>query len=145
MCVWFRCFLVSKNNLLWRVDWGHVSHCIWEGENFCVWKSRSKRKQLRNNKIRLDFSKGAVACFFYFWIPRYRIYPHGGLTLAGYQVPTKLCQHVPSSAGQGEKNTTKGSRVKIRTGRSPSNYHHRQNRINLRKLVSLNTNQIRVG
>lgn len=41
----------------------HV-HCIWEGENF--WKSRSKRKKLRKNTIRLDLSKGAVACFLFF-------------------------------------------------------------------------------
>lgn len=57
--------VVLKNNLLWRVDWDHMSH-TWEGENFCVWKSGSKRKKLGNNKIRLDFSKGAVACFFIF-------------------------------------------------------------------------------
>lgn len=58
--------VVLKTNLFCRVDWDHVSQYIWEGENFCVWKGGSKRKKLRNNKIRLDFSEEAVACFFIF-------------------------------------------------------------------------------
>lgn len=63
VCVWVISSLVSEKKLLWRVAWGHISHCIWEGENFCLWKSRSKRKQLRSNKTTLDFSERPVACF----------------------------------------------------------------------------------
>ena len=40
----------------------------------------------------------------------------GGLTLAGYQVPTKAALSLPSSAGQGRENIMKGSWVEIRTG-----------------------------
>lgn len=40
-----------------------------------------------------------------------------GLTLAGCQVPTKASLPLPSSAGQERENTTKGSWVRIRTGR----------------------------
>jgi len=44
----------------------------------------------------------------------------GGLTLAEGQVPTKPLYHSPSSAGQGEKSTTKGPWVEIRTGKDCS-------------------------
>ena len=44
----------------------------------------------------------------------------GGLTLTGCQVPTKATLSLPSSAGQGRENITKGSWVEIRTGRDHS-------------------------
>ena len=50
-------------------------------------------------------------------------YGCGGLTLAGHEVPTKAALSLSSSTGQGTENITKGSWVKIRTGRSLSNYH----------------------
>jgi len=53
---------------------------------------------------------------------------HGGLTLARCQVPTKPLYHSPAHLDRGIKNTTKGSWVKIRTGRSLSNYRHGQNK-----------------
>ena len=59
----------------------------------------------------------------------------GGLTLPGCQVPTKAALSLPSSTGQGRENIMKGSWVKIRTGRSLTNYRHGQNRLNLGKLV----------
>jgi len=42
----------------------------------------------------------------------------GGLTVAGHQVPTKAALSLPSSAGQGRENRTKGSWVEVRAGRS---------------------------
>ena len=47
--------------------------------------------------------------------------------------PPKLLYHSLSSAGQGRENKMKGSWVKIRTGRSLTNYHHGQNRLDLGK------------
>lgn len=138
VCVWFSCFLFSKNNLLWRVDWGHMSHCTWEGENFCIWKSRWKRKQLRNNKISLVAQRKQWPAFL-FLDTSLQDLPPWGVNLGW--IPDAH----PSSSGQGEKNKTKGSWVKIRTGRSPSNYHHRQNRLSLGKLISFDTNQVRIG
>lgn len=44
----------------------------------------------------------------------------GGLMLPGNQVPTKAIPSLPSSAGQGRKNTTKNLWVEIRTGRDHS-------------------------
>jgi len=41
-------------------------------------------------------------------------------SLAGGQVPTKAAPSLPSSAGQGRKNTMKGSWVETRTGRDHS-------------------------
>ena len=68
-----------------------------------------------------------------------------GLTLAGCQVPTKSALSLPSSAGQGRDNITKGLWVKIRTGRSLSNYRHRQNRLDLgKKLIYYQSNQSRI-
>ena len=58
-----------------------------------------------------------------------------GLTLASCQVPNKPLYHSSSSAGQGRENMMKGLWVKIRTGRSLSNYHHRRNRLDLGKLI----------
>ena len=60
----------------------------------------------------------------------------GGLTLAGCQVPTKAALSLPSTAGQGRENIMKGLWVEIRTGRSLSNYHHEQNRLDLGKKKS---------
>jgi len=60
--------------------------------------------------------------------------PCGGLTLAGHQVPTKAAPSLPSSAGQGRENTTKGSWVERGTGKSLSNCCHGQNRISLGKI-----------
>jgi len=59
----------------------------------------------------------------------------GGLTLAGCQVLIKAALSLPSSTGQGRENTAKGSWVQIRTGRLLTSYHHRQNRLNLGKLI----------
>ena len=57
----------------------------------------------------------------------------GGLTPAGCQVPTKAALSLSSSTGQGREKITKGSWVEIRTGRSLSNCHHEQNRLDLGK------------
>ena len=56
-----------------------------------------------------------------------------GLTLAGCQVPTKAALSLPLLNWAGGENKTKGSWVEIRTGRSLTNYRHRQNRLDLGK------------
>ena len=58
----------------------------------------------------------------------------GALTLVDYQVPTKSLYYTPSSTGQKE-NTSKGLWVKIRIGRSLSNYCHGKNRLYLWKCI----------
>ena len=71
----------------------------------------------------------------------------GGLTVAGRQVPTKAALSLPSSAGQGRENEMKGSWVEIRTGRSLSNYHYQQNRLDVGKKINLiyyQSNQSRI-
>lgn len=52
-----------------------------------------------------------------------------GISPAGWQVPSKATLSLHSSAGQGRENTTKILWVKIRTGRSLSDYCHRPNRL----------------
>jgi len=52
---------------------------------------------------------------------------------------------LPSVAGQGRENITKGLWVKLRTGRSLTYYHHRQTRLDLGQLISFITYQIGVG
>ena len=71
----------------------------------------------------------------------------GGLTLAGHQALTKAALSLPSSAGQGRENITKGSWIEIRTGRSLTNYCHGQNRLDLGKKINLiyyQSNQSRI-
>jgi len=55
--------------------------------------------------------------------------------LARGQVPTNAALSLPSSAGQGRENITKGSWVEIWTERSFTNHCHRQNRLNFGRLV----------
>jgi len=43
--------------------------------------------------------------------------------------------HSTSSTGQERENTTRSSWAEIRTGRSFTNYYHRQNRLSLEKLI----------
>lgn len=57
----------------------------------------------------------------------------GGLTLAGCQTPTQLLPPSPSSMGWGERRRWKNVWVETETGRSLTNYHHRQNRLDLSK------------
>lgn len=52
------------------------------------------------------------------------------MTLARHWMPTKVAVSHPSSAGQGKRNTPKGSWVKDKE-RSLTNYCPRQNRLNL--------------
>ena len=71
----------------------------------------------------------------------------GGLTLAGFQVPTKAALPLLSSAGQGTENITKGSWVKIKDReRSLTNCCHKQNRLDLGKinLIYYQSNQSRI-
>lgn len=63
-----------------------------------------------------------------------------GLKLPGHQVPTEPLSHSTSSAGQREKKMW----VDIRTGKSLTIYHHRQNRLCLGKINFLPINN-RVG
>lgn len=67
----------------------------------------------------------------------------GGSTLAGCQVATKAILSLPSSAGQGRGNITKGSWVEIRKRES---YHHRQSWLGLGKmnLIYNQSYQIRI-
>jgi len=69
-----------------------------------------------------------------------------GLTLAGSQVSTKATLSLPLLSWTGERkyNERFTGRDKDRE-RSLTDYHHRQNRLNLWKLVSFITNQTRVG
>jgi len=58
-----------------------------------------------------------------------------GLACLDARCPPKLLCHSSSSTGQGRKNT-RGSWVEIKDReRSFTNYRHRQNRLNLGKLV----------
>jgi len=59
----------------------------------------------------------------------------GGLTLAGCQVANKPLYDSLFSRMQGEKNTTRSSWVEVRTGRSFSNCHLGQSRLDLEKLI----------
>lgn len=68
------------------------------------------------------------------------------MVLAGHLLPNKAALTLHSSPVQGREYKTKGLQVELRTGRDHSyNYSYRQNRPNLRKLVSITANQIRAG
>jgi len=59
----------------------------------------------------------------------------GGLTLAGRQEPIKASLLLLLLRWTEERNITKGSWVEIRTGIDHSPISHRQNRLNLAKLI----------
>lgn len=59
----------------------------------------------------------------------------GGLALAGCQVFTKVLYHSPFIKEAGEENTRKTLWVKVKSGKSFTNYYHRQNKLNLGKLI----------
>ena len=58
----------------------------------------------------------------------------GGLTMAGCQMATQLLSHSLSLTGQGEEMRLKSLRFKVKTGRSYTNYHQKQNRLDMGKI-----------
>ena len=84
------------------------------------------------NRTFLDLQKCWFRCLMQGTVEK----PCSGLTLAGGQVPTKAALSLPSSAGQGERkyNERLMGQGKDRE-RSLTNYCHRQNRLNLEKLI----------
>ena len=71
----------------------------------------------------------------------------GGLTAAGCQVPTKAALSLPllNWTGETKYNGRLGEGRDKDRERSLTNYCHKQGRLNLGKLISFITNQIRAG